>query len=76
MLSDGRSALLERTFVCEKQAVGDADEFDPLVDAMAAALDQCVQEVSQMVLLSLRSQASTTAGATADAGVQLANDRP
>lgn len=63
MLSDGRTAWFERTFEAEQRAQGDGDDFTPVVDALAAALEQCVRELSQTTISALQARAATAAPA-------------
>ena len=63
MLSDGRTAWFERTFEAEQRAKGEGDDFTAVVDALAAALDQCVRELSQATLAALQARATSAAPA-------------
>lgn len=56
VVSDGRTALLERTFTAE-QRVADDDSFESVVDAMGKALASAVVQLSQSVLSAVQASA-------------------
>jgi cholesterol transport system auxiliary component len=67
VLSDGRTAFLERFFTAEQPVRGDEDEFEHVVDALALALQQCVRELTEATVLTLRARPPEPATSAAPA---------
>lgn len=67
LLSDGRTALLEQTFAAEEAVKGAEDDFEPVVGALAKALERVVDDVAQATTTALRTLTPASLVATPQA---------